>query len=116
MQFANQVIRNPDGKIKFQRFSPKGKDHYHVGVWVDEPDTRLDQIDHVEYWLHPSFKNRRRVSASRANKFSITFWTWGLFAVEITVHLKDGRVEKDRFHLNYSLPADNGSNYVDVSK
>lgn len=116
IQIKQNVIRSSDGRIKYKRFSPNGRDHYHLGVWIDGEERDLDQISFVEYRLHSTFTNPLRRSASRRNNFSITFWTWGMFQIEVTLHLHNGQTQRLSHNLAYQLPADEGNNYVDVSQ
>lgn len=109
-----QLIKDPQGRIKFWKPGPDGAEHYHVGIWVEAAPADLDRISHVEYLLHPSFKQPRRSSSNRANKFSITVWTWGMFMIDVTIHLRDGSSQALQYYLNYDLPADDGANYVAV--
>ena len=115
LRLDQQVIRNPQGRIKYRRFHPTGREHYHLGLWLEGPDDVLDRVDAVEYRLHPTFRTPLRRSKNRPNKFSITFWTWGMFEVEATVHFEDGATEALSHFLQYELPADTGETYVDVS-
>jgi transcription initiation factor IIF auxiliary subunit len=108
------VIRSVDGRIKYKKFSDAGREHYHLGVWLDGEDRVLDEIDYVEYELHPSFKNRVRKSSNRKNSFSATFWTWGMFDIEVRVHYFSGDVDTLTHALEFSLPADDGTTYVAV--
>ncbi len=115
-RLANSIIRNPEGKIKFRRFSNDGYEHYHVGLWLEasDPDA-LNAVTHVTYELHPTFANRVRTSRNRANNFSITFWSWGTFDVKAEVHLADKEEPVIVHHeLQYDLPADDGE-YIDVT-
>jgi transcription initiation factor IIF auxiliary subunit len=114
ISIRNQVIQNPDGKIKFWRPPGKTSEQYHIGIWVDGDDNELDRIAKVEYLLHPTFRRRRRSSENRANKFQITIWTWGLFTIDVTVHFKDGSTNAFNYLLSYTLPPDDGTNYVQV--
>jgi transcription initiation factor IIF auxiliary subunit len=109
-----QVIKNAKGQIKFWKPSSDGREHYHVGIWIDGPPEDLDAVDYVEYKLHPSFKRPHRTSSNRKNNFSITIWTWGMFKIEIAIYLRDGSVENIPYFLSYELPADEGDNYVAV--
>jgi transcription initiation factor IIF auxiliary subunit len=114
LEIKHQVVRNPDGKIKYQVFSPGGKEHYHLGVWIEADTAELDRIARVEYLLHPTFSRRLRQSANRDNKFSVTFWTWGMFKIGVRVFYKDGTTGDIDYVLSYELPPDDGSNYIRV--
>lgn len=109
------VIKNPNGKVKFKTFNEGGSEHFHIGIWVEGDDRDLDSIEKVQYKLHPSFKKYLRESAARSNNFSITIWTWGMFDIEVTISKKDGTEEMLKYYLEYSLPEDDGTNYVDIS-
>ena len=110
----HNVIRNVDGRIKYKALRSGGKEHYHLGVWIDGDDRELDQIVMVEYELHPSFKNRVKRSRNRKNGFSVTFWTWGMFNIHIRIHRQSGQVQKLDHYLKYNLPPDDGTSYVKV--
>lgn len=118
MRFAlrNSVIRNPKGKIKYRRFKPNGYEHYHVGLWVEAPNSDdLDQVTHVVYTLHPTFRNRVRRSSDRMNNFSVTFWSWGAFAVSAELFFSDSdQPISISGELTFELP-ESDSEYVDVS-
>jgi transcription initiation factor IIF auxiliary subunit len=109
-----QVIKNPAGKIKFWKPDKNGREHFHVGIWIEGSDDELDSIDHVEYTLHQSFKRPVRSSSNRSNKFSITIWTWGMFPIEIAIHLHDGTINRFQHYLSYELPDDDGTNYIAI--
>ena len=111
-----QVIKNPEGKIKFWKPDGNSPEHYHLGVWVEASDQELDLVERVEYTLHPSFKRPVRSSANRSNKFSITFWTWGMFMIDVVLYLHDGTTRQIQYYLSYDLPEDDGTNYVRVEE
>ena len=90
IQVKESVIRSNDKRIKYKRFTQNGRDHYHLGVWLDGDERDLDQINYVEYRLHPSFNRSLRKSLNRRNNFSITFWTWGMFSITITIYRHEG--------------------------
>lgn len=111
----NSVIRDPEGKVKYQRFRPGGLEHYHIGIWVEGEPGELDRIERVEYVLHPTFQKRIRNSSQRSNNFSVTFWSWGTFEVEARLYLVGGAEPiAVRHELVYDLPPDDAENYVDV--
>lgn len=111
---TSDVMKTSEGKIEVRKFRESGNEHYHLQVRLDGPAERLDEIERVEYLLHPTFRQRTRESSDRASGFAIDFWTWGMFDIDITLHLKDGQKESMRYFLRYSLPADTGDNYAEV--
>ncbi len=113
LQVKSQVIKNPDGKIKYRKLNPDGSEHFHLGVWVDGSTSELKTIHSVDYELHPSFRNPMRHSENLENKFGITFWTWGMFDIAVTVTLKNGTEQHLDYYLSYDLPPDDGTNYIE---
>ena len=107
----NELVRNLDGKIKFWQASKAAREHYQIAVWVEGPDTELDSIEQVEYILHPTFKRSVLLARFRANKFRITFWTWGLFTIRVRIYFKTGEKQEIDYFLTYELPPDDGTNY-----
>lgn len=116
-RLKNSIIRDPRGRIKFLKKRDGGYEHYHVGVWLEADSEReMDRVAMVEYELHPTFRERLRTSANRANDFSITFWSWGTFVIRASLHLVDQSSPQIVEHqLEYDLPADDGTNYVEVT-
>jgi transcription initiation factor IIF auxiliary subunit len=115
MKAYSTLITNPERRIKFKKYNDDGREYFHVGVWIDGSEEELSQVEKVDYVLHPTFKNRIRSSMSRNNGFSITFWAWGTFEIEVKIYKINGESEEFIYPLHFDLPADNGSNYVDVS-
>ena len=65
-------------------------------VFVLGPEYVLDQVDYVEYTLHPSFRSpqqivRNRGTGSRA--FPLSESGWGVFTIKIRVFFKNGHVQ-----------------------
>ncbi len=112
-EIKSNVIRNIDGKIKYKQFKENGRKHFHLGVWIDASERELDEIDYVEYKLHPSFKRQTRKSKNRPNDFSVTFWTWGMFNIEVSIHFHSRETKVINYYLEYTLPSDSAE-YVKV--
>jgi len=77
-----------------------GSPYYEWKVFVDEPDSVLDQIDYVEYTLHPTFRPPHQVRQNRQDKFALETAGWGEFTMLIDVKFRDGRVEKVPYWLD----------------
>lgn len=78
------------GSIKKQ-FRNNGRPHYNVRLALKTDDaSELSQIDAVQYELHPTFKQRTRISENSSTNFEIQIWTWGYFAVKAKLYLKSG--------------------------
>lgn len=109
----HNVIKSIDGKVKYKTFKDGGREQFHLGVWLDGTERELDLIDKVEYKLHPSFKKQIRCSENRDNSFSITFWTWGYFNIEVTIFYANGDKNVMNHYLEYELP-NKSDEYVKV--
>ena len=116
LQVKCQIAQTEDGKIQYRKPNPGGREHFRLSVWIDGSPSELGSIALVEYLLHSSFRRPSRSSNSSADKFAITFWTWGMFNIAVTIHFKDGTTEKIPYYLSYELPPDDGSNYVLVER
>jgi len=112
LKISSEVIKDAEGKIPYRVFQSGGREHYNLRIWLDGPAQELDQVEKVEYLLHPSFRDRHPSSFDRDGKFALFIWTWGMFAIEATIHYKDGRIEPQEFYLSYDLPEDDGTNYL----
>ena len=114
LSFDRQIIKTTQGQIKYRIFHEGGREHYHIGIWLEGSDSELDEVERVEYELHPSFKRRLRTSTNRDNRFSVAIWTWGMFNIDATICFKDGSTAKRSYYLSYDLPPDTGTNYAEV--
>ena len=76
-------------------------DWYEWEIFVNENDQTLDRIDHVEYLLHPTFPNPRRVVYDRASKFALRTSGWGVFTVKARITFKDGTQEEASHYLDF---------------
>lgn len=90
--------------IESKKFRINGKKHYLIKIEVfSSSDPNLENVEKVEYLLHPTFKDRLRTSTNSYNKFKIEFWAWGTFLVEATVYLKDSKKIAIKFDMNKEL-------------
>ena len=63
-------------------------------IFVDADRETLQQIDCVEYVLHPSFPEPvQKVCRAAATKFAYSTNGWGVFTVKVNIHYKNGHVE-----------------------
>jgi transcription initiation factor IIF auxiliary subunit len=77
----------------------KGNDLWKWWIWIEGPDTELDQIDHVVYTLHPTFPRPVRTVKTRENKFHLASEGWGTFTVYANVVNKDGTTKGMEHYL-----------------
>jgi transcription initiation factor IIF auxiliary subunit len=96
-----------DDMVRFNNYAKfiekrYGRPYHRWRVFVDEPDSVLDQIDQVEYILHATFPQPRRVLHNREDKFALETAGWGEFTMLIDVKFRDGRVEKVPYWLDLS--------------
>lgn len=77
------------------RFRRSGKPHYQIFLEI-EPDevSDLKNVENVEYFLHPTFKNRIRNSSDRKNNFRVEIKAWGTFVVRIKIYESSNSVEE----------------------
>ncbi len=115
VQVKSKLLKDDRDRIKYRVFHKGGREHYNLRIYIDGSERELAKIKKVQYVLHPSFGNPRRMSTDAANGFPIEIWTWGLFDIEVTYDLVGGTTASENFYLKYSLPADTGSTYVDLS-
>lgn len=113
MQVKSKLLKR-GSQIPYKVFRDGGKEHYNVRIFLYAKPETLTSINKVEYLLHPSFRNQRRVATNRDDYFAIDIWTWGMFDIEVTVHYANGKKRELEHCIKYLLPADDGSNYVQL--
>lgn len=65
----------------------------------DDGTSELDDITFVEYILHPTFPDPRRIKRDRDNKFALTTNGWGVFWIKAFANTKSG----DKIKLEHYL-------------
>ena len=92
------------GKIRSRRFREGGYEHFNIRVFVEGD---IEDLQSVEYQLHPTFRNPDRVVEDPDRGFALDIWTWGEFDIRVTLHFQDGSTEEMVYPLAYSdeLPA-----------
>ncbi|MBS0265691.1 MAG: TIR domain-containing protein [Planctomycetes bacterium] len=103
-------------RIPFRVFREGGFEHYQMRISLAAVDHVLNAVTDVEYHLHRTFKQPRRVSTDRETNFAIDIWTYAGFEVNAVIRFADGSTVKKTHSLELDLPDDNGSNYVDESR
>ena len=75
---------------------------YRVHIYLEGPD--LVRVRSVTYKLHETFRNPvRRVIRSPTNpRCKLSFWAWGVFAVEAEIKDKRGRPHRRHHRLAYN--------------
>ena len=81
-----------------------GGDWWSWAVWVDARDETLDQVDSVEWTLHPTFPNPVRKVRDRKSKFRLETGGWGVFQIVASVQMKDGQKITLRHFLKLHYP------------
>lgn len=82
-----------------QTSKARRSDWWQWSVWLDGPAPELDQVDAVEYVLHPSFSDPVRRVKDRSTQFRLDASGWGEFKLHIHIHRRDGSVEKTEHWL-----------------
>ncbi|TMM58029.1 TIR domain-containing protein [Maribacter algarum] len=65
------------------------KDYYGWAIWIEPNSNELSEIAHVEYLLHPTFKNRLRTVEDEQTGFRLESKGWGEFMIEIIIYKKN---------------------------
>jgi hypothetical protein len=84
------MIDNTQIKIK-NSSTWRGKDRWSWSLWIEGESQYLDEIDRVEYVLHPTFPEPVRVVRDRASSFQLESKGWGEFMVHAKVITKQGQ-------------------------
>ncbi|MEQ9403123.1 MAG: hypothetical protein RIM99_06040 [Cyclobacteriaceae bacterium] len=80
-----------------------GRSWYKWSVYVSADQNTLNQIDHVQYVLHPTFANPViDVYEGRSEGFPLTRTGWGTFEVGVNVYFKNGSVKKLLHDLKFN--------------
>lgn len=103
-------------RIPYRVFRRGGNKHYNVRIFIEATSSILDSIIEVEYQLHSTFKQPRRVSSDRGKQFSFDIWTYSGFDVHAMIHFEDRSVSETSHTIELELPDDDGTNYVNESK
>jgi transcription initiation factor IIF auxiliary subunit len=81
-----------------------GDDWWSWSLQLDGPKRALDDVEYVEYTLHPTFANPVRRVATRKNGFMLKTAGWGVFPVYVQVVGKDGTVRRMKHQLRLHYP------------
>ena len=70
---------------------------FHIRIYLQSSASGSDlltysDIDKVTYELHPTFKQRLRVSRDNEKQFEVRVWSYGFFKVNARVFTKWGQV------------------------
>ena len=86
----------------------EGQQYFEWEVFVDAPSSALDRIDHVVYFLHPTFPNPVRTVSDRSSQFALRARGWGEFQINAKVVFEDDEVEQVEYQLDLSKSWDGG--------
>jgi hypothetical protein len=89
--------------VSYSRFIGTKKDHdtYAWCVYLDVDRDKLNDIQEVEYVLHPTFPNPVRVIRSAKHCFALESEGWGGFLLHMRIILNNGDIVRDRYNLNF---------------
>ena len=87
-----------------QDFEYKGSDWWGWSVWIDATDEELDEIEYVEYTLHPTFPKPVREISDRSTKFRLETSGWGNFTIYAKAFLKNGETVPMNTDLELRYP------------
>jgi hypothetical protein len=75
-------------KVK-QSVTPHDEGRWNWSLWLDGPEEELDEIEYVEYILHPTFPKPVQKISDRSTNFRFDARGWGEFSVKVRVHRED---------------------------
>ncbi len=75
---------------------------YEWCVFIDAARHELDEIDRIEYTLHPTFEDPQRTSSDAGDCFAVYSSGWGSFSIGIEVFFKSGERALSRHWLTLS--------------
>jgi transcription initiation factor IIF auxiliary subunit len=82
----------------------KGDDWWQWAVWIEASDEDLDQVEYVEWTLHPTFRNPVRKCDERSTNFRIETGGWGVFPISAHVQTRSGSPIRLRHFLELHYP------------
>ena len=91
-----------------QEATRRSAEWWQWSVWVDGSESALDQIDYVEYILHPTFAKPIQQVRNRRTKFRLSTSGWGEFKIHIHIYQRDGSVQKLDHWLRFEGSAQPG--------
>lgn len=80
------------------------QDWWDWAVWIEAADEVLDQIEYVDYRLHPTFPNQLRHETNRKKKFGIESAGWGEFMIGVEIVTRSGEHFKRQHWLSLEYP------------
>jgi transcription initiation factor IIF auxiliary subunit len=92
------------GTVRIEQEARYAGDRWHWGVWIEGPDSELDEIEAVEYTLHETFPEPVQLVSNRAAKFRLENWGWGEFEINAHAFAKDGSAHHLKHWLELSGP------------
>lgn len=75
-------------KVK-QSVTPHHEGWWNWSLWLEGPEEELDEIEYVEYILHPTFPNPVQKISDRSTNFRLNARGWGEFSIKVRVHTHD---------------------------
>ena len=76
------------------------EDWWHWSVFLDDDGSGdLEQVEYVDYVLHPTFPNPRRTIRDPKTRFKLTTSGWGTFSIRAFVHTKSNEIIRREHYL-----------------
>jgi hypothetical protein len=93
----------------------RGNDWWEWSVWIEASAERLDQIEYVEYKLHPTFPEQVLRHTNRREKFRLDSEGWGEFMIAVEIKNRNGERHKRQHWLTLEYPAQTSMNPISSS-
>jgi transcription initiation factor IIF auxiliary subunit len=88
-----------------QEVTPHEEGWWDWAVWLDGPEDELEEVEDVEYILHPTFPNPVQKIDNRATNFRLNARGWGEFNIQAHVHLENGETIRLEHWLELDMVA-----------
>ncbi len=75
---------------------------YEWEVALDAPAQIIEQIEFVNYRLHPTFEPPSQIVRSRETNFRLKRVGWGVFPIQLEIHFADGSIGHTVHNLTFS--------------
>jgi hypothetical protein len=95
-----------------QRCDYRGQDWWEWAVWIEAADKVLDEIEYVEYSLHPTFPDPVQRVTNRKEKFLFKSAGWGEFMIGVHICTRKGEHLKRQHWLTLDYPATPSKNSI----
>jgi hypothetical protein len=104
---AKSLVKTFAKPIKVKQSSDYlGNDRWSWSIWIESAAKELDQVEYVEYTLHPTFPEPVQRRTNRAENFRLDSEGWGEFSINVEVKPREGKPVRIEHWLTLEYPAE----------